>query len=710
MIEGPQRVEIRLGRLVTLSLVVRAAASPRPAAQACPRAASMAVEPVPVGGGPGARRARSGSPSPARPPRLPAGIRDRRRRRRWPDSTARPARCSSSAPRELGRVPGPSSRPRQALAREAHAVVVDVDWAAAVEAAQQQGEGFGPVRGLRRLGVRVFGAEVAPTTRRLPARARLRTSRASRSGRPPAGRAAISGCAASRPRSCPVAPGALLDRTRRSESLVRALTGLSRGPCRSPASRSTARRHSRSCRRQGQGRDRALGSGRPRARRPRLAPAARDRQLLSLPRNGRPSSASAGPPRRASSPISEARRASAAGRRLPISARNGRRVVPAQAGRERRRRATRAPAPRAALAHEPRRPLVVITAAPERTTAEAQAMGITGLVAAYETIYGGDREPDPQRAARRAPHRRSLIAPGAEFSFNGTTGERTADKGFLEAPVIINGELQTGLGGGVCQVSTTVFNAAYEAGLPITERTNHALYISHYPLGRDATVNYPDLDLKFGNDTGHWLLLRTFVGSSSLTVALYGTPPAPPRRERESPLVVTGGRRVKRVPDPNLYVGQTALEEYGLAVALDERAPPRLHAGREAALRPHLVLVVPPEPRVVRYGTKPAAAAGAPGQTEEEEGTAARRPPPAEPPPRAAGSLGLGLSDRVDQPGRHARRPVAVDASTHAWPSSPSATVSPSRSTAYSKRKRAPRTSLQRACIVSRSSKRAARA
>ena len=90
--------------------------------------------------------------------------------------------------------------------------------------------------------------------------------------------------------------------------------------------------------------------------------------------------------------------------------------------------------------------------------------------------------------------------------------------------MIINGELQTGLGGGVCQVSTTVFNAAYEAGLPITARTNHALYISHYPLGRDATVNYPDVDLKFVNDTGHWLLLRTFVGSSSLTVTLYGTP------------------------------------------------------------------------------------------------------------------------------------------------------------------------------------------
>ena len=68
--------------------------------------------------------------------------------------------------------------------------------------------------------------------------------------------------------------------------------------------------------------------------------------------------------------------------------------------------------------------------------------------------------------------------------------------------MIINGELQNGLGGGVCQVSTTVFNSAYDAGLQIDERTNHALYIGHYPTGRDATVNYPDLDLKFTNDTG----------------------------------------------------------------------------------------------------------------------------------------------------------------------------------------------------------------
>ena len=195
--------------------------------------------------------------------------------------------------------------------------------------------------------------------------------------------------------------------------------------------------------------------------------------------------------------------------------------------------------------------LVVQVANPQRTTEIAKTMGITSVVSSYTTTYGGTpgRLNNVQLVAELIDG--TLIAPGGTFSFNGTTGERTAEKGFQEAPVIINGELQNGLGGGICQVSTTVFNAAFEAGLPITARTNHALYISHYPLGRDATVNYPDLDLKFANDTAHWLLLRTFVGAGSLTVNLYGTPREPPGREHHRPARRdrAGARQGDRRPD-----------------------------------------------------------------------------------------------------------------------------------------------------------------
>jgi vancomycin resistance protein YoaR len=225
-----------------------------------------------------------------------------------------------------------------------------------------------------------------------------------------------------------------------------------------------------------------------------------------------------------------------------------------------------------------------------------------------------------------------LIAPGAEFSFNGTTGERSADKGFLEAPVIINGELKTGLGGGICQVSTTTFNAAYEAGLSITDRTNHALYISHYPLGRDATVNYPDTDLKFVNDTEHWIWLRTYVGSSSLTVALYGAPQHRRVESDVSPLVVTGEPKVKRVSDPNLLVGETALEESGTP-SRSTSVRRRVYTSDGELLYDHTwYSSYVSEPRIVRVGSKPKPAPPPPVKKKKVPGPPPP-PPPAEPPP-----------------------------------------------------------------------------
>lgn len=207
--------------------------------------------------------------------------------------------------------------------------------------------------------------------------------------------------------------------------------------------------------------------------------------------------------------------------------------------------------------------LALVVEQPKRTTADAKAMGITGTVGAYETFYGGvpNRIHNVELVAHLVDHK--FIAPGETFSFNGTTGERSAAKGFLEAPVIVNGEVQTGLGGGVCQVSTTVFNAAYEAGLPITERTNHALYISHYPLGRDATVDYPSTDLKFVNDTGHWLLLRTWVGPSSLTVVLYGAPQHRRIVTIAAPLRTIAPPPVKKTIDATLQPGEVVVDDYG---------------------------------------------------------------------------------------------------------------------------------------------------
>jgi vancomycin resistance protein YoaR len=281
-------------------------------------------------------------------------------------------------------------------------------------------------------------------------------------------------------------------------------------------------------------------------------------------------------------------------------------VVPARLGRVIAIRPTERSILAAALAPGARNARVVVTGQPpDRTTAEARAMGITTRVSRYETIYGGDsnRIHNVQLVARLVDHK--LIAPGSTFSFNRATGARTADKGFVEAPVIINGELSTGLGGGVCQVSTTVFNAAYEAGLKITSRTNHALYISHYPQGRDATVNYPDVDLQFVNDTDHWLLLRTFVGSSSLVVDLYGAPLHRRVESETSPLVTTGGAPVKRIPDPNLYVGVNVVDESG-SPSSSTSVRRKVYSSSGALLYDNTwYSSYRGEVRVVRVGTKP---------------------------------------------------------------------------------------------------------
>ena len=151
--------------------------------------------------------------------------------------------------------------------------------------------------------------------------------------------------------------------------------------------------------------------------------------------------------------------------------------------------------------------VVVSTKSPAFTTEKARSYGIKRSLASYSTFYSGtpDRINNLQLAVKLIDG--TLVPPGGTFSLNDEVGPRTLERGFRVAPVIIGGEYEEDVGGGVSQVATTVFNAAWEAGVKVLERNPHSLYISRYPLGRDATVNYPDLDLKFLNDTGKWIVV-----------------------------------------------------------------------------------------------------------------------------------------------------------------------------------------------------------
>jgi len=447
---------------------------------------------------------------------------------------------------------------------------IEPDWARAVHLAKQQGDGFGPLRGFKRLDVKVFGADIAPPTQVLSGALQYKlgliADRVERDARDAAlvrrGGTIV---------AVPARPGLVLDRAGAARTIVRRLAELDRieGPVQLPLRRSAP--HVRTAELAAAARQARVATSAPvrlfLGKTRWLLTPRRIATLLQLPAAGRTKLDIGGRAaqewlvklgRRVGKPAEDATFA-VDGTKVA--------VVPARPGVQLDAVAATHALLAAALRTMPSRrvaELPVLESQPKRSTAEARAMGIHDVVSSYTTEYGGipNRIHNVQLVAHLIDG--ALVAPGDTFSFNGTTGERTADKGFVEAPVIVNGELTTGLGGGICQVSTTVFNAAFEGGLKITERTNHALYISHYPQGRDATVNYPDLDLKFVNDTGNWLLLRTFVGASSLTVNLYGTAVHRRVESSTSPLVTTGIIPVKKTVDPTLAPGEKVVDDPGV--------------------------------------------------------------------------------------------------------------------------------------------------
>ncbi|WP_077532277.1 VanW family protein [Massiliimalia massiliensis] len=119
----------------------------------------------------------------------------------------------------------------------------------------------------------------------------------------------------------------------------------------------------------------------------------------------------------------------------------------------------------------------------------------------------------------------TVLQPGDTFSFNGTVGRRTAANGFRAAGVIKNGELVDGLGGGVCQASTTVYGAAIRAGLEVVERGNHRWPSSYVPIGQDAMVSWGSQDMKFKNNTDYPIYIKSYMSGTTLNVIIYGHQP-----------------------------------------------------------------------------------------------------------------------------------------------------------------------------------------
>ncbi len=200
----------------------------------------------------------------------------------------------------------------------------------------------------------------------------------------------------------------------------------------------------------------------------------------------------------------------------------------------------------------------------------------------------------------------TVIPPGAELSVNAIVGPRLTEKGYRSAPIFVNGEVEPQTGGGVCQVATTLYNAALLANLQVLERHHHSRPVHYAPAGRDATVYYGQLDMRFKNTLSHALMVMGEVKAAKLTFWILGHREDQAKVSLRRTNLVTLPYARKEFLDPSLAAGTEKVEvkgRYGKKVTLwrivttrsGDRQEQRLHTD---TYRPQneIVKVGPPAP------------------------------------------------------------------------------------------------------------------
>jgi vancomycin resistance protein YoaR len=238
---------------------------------------------------------------------------------------------------------------------------------------------------------------------------------------------------------------------------------------------------------------------------------------------------------------------------------------------------------------------------PSLTTEQARGLNIAEQVSTFTTNHAccQSRVTNIHRIADLVDG--VLIRPGETFSLNGHVGPRTAANGFVPGGAIQDGEFVDEIGGGVSQFTTTMFNAAYFGGYDIVEHKPHSYYISRYPEGREATLNFPTVDFKFRNDSPHGILVDTSYTGTSITVSFWASrwvtveSVTGPRSRPTSADTIT--RRNPALPPGTQKVIQAGgTPGFDVTVTRILRFPD----GREA--REDFKTRYLPEPRIVEYG------------------------------------------------------------------------------------------------------------
>lgn len=202
---------------------------------------------------------------------------------------------------------------------------------------------------------------------------------------------------------------------------------------------------------------------------------------------------------------------------------------------------------------------------PETTLEDIEAELFSDVIGEYSTKFNaGDASRSKNIALATNKINGTVLAPDEIFSYNDVVGERSYSEGFETASVYVNGETVPGIGGGICQVSSTLFNAAVFANLEIVERVNHQLTVSYVPLGRDATVDYGNIDFRFRNTTGYPIKIVCSSEGGKMYTGIYGCDDI--NQGDVSFETVTVGHTAppeKKVEDPTLPLGEEKEEAKG---------------------------------------------------------------------------------------------------------------------------------------------------
>ncbi|GAA2007810.1 VanW family protein [Nakamurella flavida] len=200
-------------------------------------------------------------------------------------------------------------------------------------------------------------------------------------------------------------------------------------------------------------------------------------------------------------------------------------ITPSTDGRTVDWNATQAAMSGAVLAADPAAravPVVYVSAAPALSTAQVQALGINEVIGEFTTGGFASNSGENIRVVAEKVNG-AIVQPGATFSLNDFTGQRTSAEGYVPAAVIQEGRISSAVGGGISQFSTTLYNAGYFAGMGDVTHTPHSFYISRYPPGREATVYDGEIDMAFSNDYPTGVLIQTIWTPDDITVRLWGT-------------------------------------------------------------------------------------------------------------------------------------------------------------------------------------------